>query len=137
MDWLILIGRVIFVLIFVISGLNVHLLNWRNGVAYARQNGVPVPELLVPLSGLMAVVGGVLLALGLWPDLGALLLAAFVFPVAFGMHRFWRLEDPMMRLNDQVHFLKDCALGGAALALFGFFQQFGDEVGLTLTGPLF
>jgi uncharacterized membrane protein YphA (DoxX/SURF4 family) len=136
-DWLILIGRVIFVLIFVISGLNVHLFNWRNGVAYARQNGVPVPELLVPFSGLMAVVGGVLLALGLWPDLGALLLAAFVFPVAFGMHRFWRLEDPMMRLNDQVHFLKDCALGGAALALFGFFQQFGDEVGLTLTGPLF
>ena len=137
MDWLILIGRVIFVLIFVISGLNVHLFNWRNGVAYARQNGVPVPELLVPFSGLMAVVGGVLLALGLWPDLGALLLAAFVFPVAFGMHRFWRVEDPMMRLNDQVHFLKDCALGGAALALFGFFQQFGDDVGLTLTGPLF
>jgi uncharacterized membrane protein YphA (DoxX/SURF4 family) len=136
-DWLILIGRVLFVLIFVLSGLNVHLFNWRNGVAYARQNGVPAPELLVPFSGLMAVGGGLLLALGLWPDLGALLLAAFIFPVAFGMHRFWRYEDPMTRLNDQVHFLKDTALGGAALALFGFFQQFGDEVGLTLTGPLF
>ena len=137
MDWLILIGRVIFVVIFVVSGLNVHLLNWRDGVAYARQNRVPAPELLVPLSGLMAVVGGLLLALGLWPDLGALLLAAFVFPVAFGMHRFWEVEDPMTRLNEQVHFLKDTALGGGALALFSFFQQYGDEVGLTLTGPLF
>jgi putative oxidoreductase len=67
----------------------------------------------------------------------ALLLAAFVFPVAFGMHRFWRLEDPMMRMNDQAHFMKDNALGGAAPALFAFFQQFGDDVGLTLTGPLF
>jgi putative oxidoreductase len=136
-DWLILTGRVLFVLVFVLSGLNVHLFNWRNGVAYARQNGVPAPELLVPFSGLMAVGGGLLLALGLWPDLGALLLVAFIFPVAFGMHRFWRYEDPMTRLNDQVHFLKDTALGGAALALFSFFQQFGDEVGLTLTGPLF
>jgi hypothetical protein len=33
--------------------------------------------------------------------------------------------------------MKDNALGGAALALFAFFQQFGDDVGLTLTGPLF
>jgi putative oxidoreductase len=53
------------------------------------------------------------------------------------MHGFWKVEDPMMRMNDQAHFMKDCALGGAALAFFGFFQQFGDEVGLTLTGPLF
>ena len=137
MDWLILIGRIVFVLVFVISGLSVHLLKWRDGVAYARQSGVPMPELLVPFSGLMAVGGGLLLALGLWPDLGALLLAAFIFPVAFGMHAFWKIEDPMMRVNDQAHFMKDNALGGAALALFGFFQQFGDDVGLTLTGPLF
>ena len=66
------------------------MLKWRDGVAYARQSGVPMPELLVPLSGLMAVGGGVLLALGLWPDLGALLLAAFIFPVAWMMHAFWQ-----------------------------------------------
>lgn len=137
MDWLILIGRIVFVLVFVMSGLSIHLLKWRDGVAYARQSGVPMPELLVPFSGLMAVGGGLLLALGLWPDLGALLIAAFVFPVAFGMHAFWKIEDPMMRMNDQAHFMKDNALGGAALALFAFFQQFGDDVGLTLTGPLF
>jgi putative oxidoreductase len=134
-DWFILIGRIVFVLVFVMSGLTLHLLKWRDGAAYARQYGVPA--VLVPLSGLMAVGGGVLLALGLWPDLGALLIAAFVFPVAFWMHGFWKVQDPMMRMNDQAHFMKDTALGGAALAFFGFFQQFGDEVGLTLTGPLF
>lgn len=137
MDWVLLIGRIVFVLVFVMSGLTVHLLKWRDGVGYARQKGVPMPELLVPFSGLMAVGGGLLLALGLWPDLGALLIALFVFPVAFGMHAFWKVEDPMMRMTEQVHFMKDSALGGAALALFAFFQQFGDEVGLTLTGPLF
>jgi uncharacterized membrane protein YphA (DoxX/SURF4 family) len=134
MDVVLLIGRVIYVFVFIVSGLTVHLLQWRQGVDYARMNRVPAPELLVPFSGVMAVVGGVLVALGLWADLGALLLAAFVFPVAIGMHRFWEKEDPMMRVNDQAHFIKDCALGGAALALFSLFQQFGDEIGLTL-GP--
>lgn len=137
MDWFILIGRIVFVLVFVMSGLTVHLLKWRDGVAYARQSNVPAPELLVPFSGVMALGGGVLLALGLWPDLGALILAAFIVPVATMMHGFWKIQDPMMRMNDQAHFMKDMALGGAALAFFGFFQQFGDDVDLTLTGPLF
>ena len=135
MDWLLLIGRVLFVLVFLTSGLTVHLIRWRQGVQYAAQHGVPAA--LVPLSGVLAAAGAVLLAAGIWPDLGALLLAAFIFPVALWMHRFWRIEDAMMRANDQAHFMKDIALGGAALALFAFFQQFGDEVGLTVTGPLF
>jgi putative oxidoreductase len=134
MDVVLLIGRVLFVSVFIMSGATVHLLKWRDGVAYARMRNVPAPELLVPASGVMAVVGGVLVALGLWADLGALLLAAFVFPVAVMMHAFWKLEDPMERLQDQVHFMKDVALGGAALALFALFQQFGSDIGLTV-GP--
>jgi putative oxidoreductase len=134
MDVVLLIGRVLFVGVFIMSGATVHLLKWRDGVAYARMKNVPAPELLVPASGVMAVVGGVLVALGLWADLGALLLAAFVFPVAVMMHAFWKLDDPMERLQDQVHFMKDVALGGAALALFALFQQFGDDIGLTV-GP--
>jgi putative oxidoreductase len=134
MDWVILVGRVLFIGVFLISGLTVHLLKWRQGVEYARMRGVPAPELLVPFSGLMAVGGAVLVALGLWADLGALLLAAFVFPVAFGMHAFWKESDSMARMMEQVQFTKDVALGGAALALFGLFEQFGDEIGLTL-GP--
>lgn len=137
MDWVLLVGRVIFAALFVFSGAGVHLLQWRQGVEYARMNRVPAPELLVPFSGLMAVAGGLSVALGVWPDAGALLLALFIFPVAFGMHAFWRIDDQMARMGDRAHFMKDVALGGAALALFAFFQQFGDDVGLTITGPLF
>jgi putative oxidoreductase len=111
MDVILLIGRILFASIFIVLGSTVHLLNWRDGVAYARAKNVPAPELLVPASGLMAVSGGLLLVIGLWADLGALLLAAFVFPVAVGMHAFWKVEDPMERLQEQVHFMKDVALG--------------------------
>ena len=61
MDVVLLIGRVLFASIFIVSGSTVHLLNWRDGVAYARAKNVPAPELLVPASGLMAVAGGLLL----------------------------------------------------------------------------
>lgn len=134
MDVILLIGRILFVSVFVVSGATVHLLKWRDGVGYARMKNVPAPELLVPASGVMAVVGGLLVALGLWADLGALLLAAFIFPVAIGMHAFWKVDDPMERMQEQVHFMKDVALGGGALALFALFQQFGGDIGLTL-GP--
>jgi hypothetical protein len=40
----------------------------------------------------------------------------------------------MERLQEQVHFMKDVSLGGGALALSAFFQQFGNEIGLT-AGP--
>jgi uncharacterized membrane protein YphA (DoxX/SURF4 family) len=110
------------------------LLKWRDGVAYARASNVPAPELLVPVSGLIAVSGGLLVAVGLWADLGALLLAAFAFPVAVWMHAFWKQDEPMQRANQQAHFMKNVSMGGAALALFALFQQFGNEIGLT-AGP--
>jgi uncharacterized membrane protein YphA (DoxX/SURF4 family) len=138
MDWILLIGRILFVLIFVMSGSMLHLLKWRDGVGYARASGYTLaPELMVPASGLAAVLGGLSVAIGVWPDLGALVIAAFAFPVAYFMHAFWKVDDPMMRANQQAHFMKNMSMGGAALALFAFFQQFGDEIGLTVTGPLF
>jgi uncharacterized membrane protein YphA (DoxX/SURF4 family) len=48
----------------------------------AHAMGGPAPEVLVPASGLMILVGGILIALGVWADLGALLIAAFLVPTA-------------------------------------------------------
>jgi putative oxidoreductase len=81
--------RILFAAISIVSGSTVHLLKWREGISYARASNVPAPELLVPASGVIALGGGLLVAFGPWADLGALLLAAFVFPVAVGMHAFW------------------------------------------------
>jgi putative oxidoreductase len=48
---------------------------------------------MVPLSGAMLLAGGLLIAIGLWPDLGALLLAAFLLPVAYYMHAYWKIDE--------------------------------------------
>jgi putative oxidoreductase len=131
-----LIGRLLFVALFVNSGIN-HFRQREGMVAYSRASGLPAPELAVPLTGLMILVGGLLVALGVWPDLGALLIAAFVLPTAFLMHAYWKVDDPMMRGNQQAHFMKNVSLGGAALSLFALYAQVGDDAAYLLGGPLF
>ena len=136
MDVLLLIGRLAFVGIFLNSGVK-HLTQREGMAAYARSAGTPAAELLVPLTGVMILAGGILLGIGVWADLGSLLLLAFIVPTAWFMHGFWRHDDPMERANQQAHFLKNMSMAGACLVAFYLFEQFGDHIGLTLGGPLF
>jgi uncharacterized membrane protein YphA (DoxX/SURF4 family) len=136
-DVLFLIGRILFVLAFVMSGSTVHLLKWRAGVQYARMYNVPLAELGVPLTGVVAVVGGVFVALGLWGDLGALMLAGFLALITPFMHAYWREQDPMQRANQMAHFQKNVAMLGGALILFYAWNQLQGDAGLSITDPLF
>jgi putative oxidoreductase len=123
--------------VFLFSGATVHLIQARQGIEYARMYRVPAAEVLVPLSGVMAVVGALSVILGIWADLGALLLIAFLLPVAFFMHAFWRETDEQMKANQMAHFLKNMALAGGALILFYAYNQLQGAAGLTITDPLF
>jgi putative oxidoreductase len=137
MDVVFLIGRILFALVFAISGLTVHLIQRRQGVEYARMNKVPMPELGVPLTGVMAVAGSVMIALGLWGDLGALLIAAFLLLITPLMHAFWRETDAMQKQVQMANFNKNFALLGGALVLFYVWNQLQGDAGLSITDPLF
>jgi putative oxidoreductase len=134
MDAIQLVGRLVFVAMFLSSGI-AHFKNREGMTAYARSSGAPAPGLLVPASGAMILVGGVLVALGVWPDVGVLLIAAFLLPVAYFMHAFWKIDDPQMRQQQQVHFMKNLSLFGAALVMFACFAD--GHTGLALGGSLF
>jgi putative oxidoreductase len=137
MDVIFLIGRILFALLFVLNGIQAHLVKREQGVQYARMYNAPAPELLVPLTGVMIIAGGVMVALGLWGDLGALLIFAFLVGITPIMHAFWKEEDPMQRVNQLAHFMKNLGLAGAALIVFYAFVKLDDEAGATLTDPLF
>lgn len=137
MEVVFLVGRILFVLAFLLSGSTMHLLQARQGIEYARMYRVPAPELMVPVSGLIAVLGGLSVALGIWGDLGALLLVAFLLPVAFYMHAFWKETDPQQQANQMAHFLKNLSMAGGALVLFYAWNQLQSDAGLSITDPLF
>ena len=136
MDVVFLIGRILFVVPFLLS-VQIHLINREQGVQYARMYNVPLAELGVPLTGLMALVGGLSVLLGVWGDLGALLIAAFLFLITPFMHAFWREQDAMQRGIQTAMFTKNFALAGGALVLFYVWNQLQDDAGASLTDPLF
>ncbi|WP_103501536.1 MULTISPECIES: DoxX family membrane protein [unclassified Streptomyces] len=136
MDVLILIGRILFVVLFLSSAVG-HLTQTKGMSQYAASKGVPSPYWATFGSGVLLLVGGLMVLLGIWADLGALLLLVFLMPTAVLMHGFWSQKDGGARQQEMIQFNKDLALAGAALMLFVFFAYAGSDLGLTMTGPLF
>ncbi|MDQ3986023.1 MAG: DoxX family protein [Actinomycetota bacterium] len=137
MDVLILLGRILLSVHFVFSGLMFHIGKREMAAQFAQSKGVPAAALAVPLSGIVAVVGGLMVLLGIYADLGALLLLIFILPTSFFMHVFWKEQDPQEQANQQVHFFKNVQIAGGALLVFVLFAYGGEAVGLTITDPLF
>jgi uncharacterized membrane protein YphA (DoxX/SURF4 family) len=136
MDVIVLIGRILFVAIFLASGF-AHLGQARNMAGYVGSMGVPSPMLAVQVSGVQMLVGGLMVLLGIWMDLGFLILAAFLVPAALLIHPFWKIEDPVQLNVERAQFMKNIALTGACLAQFAFVAYLGPDLGLTITEPLF
>ena len=129
------IGQVLFALIFINSGIG-HLTKLDAMTGYAKYKKVPAAKLSVIVSGLMILVGGVFVGLGIYADLGALLLAIFLIPTAFMMHNFWKESDATAKMNETIAFFKDLSMAGAALIIFALVKG-GAELGIHITKSFF
>jgi len=112
--YLVPVGRALFAAIFIMAGLG-HF--QPQEIAYAASAGVPLANIAVPVSGVMAIAGGLSILLGYHARIGALLIALFLVPVTFTMHAFWAVSDPMMRQVQQAMFFKNISMLGAALLI--------------------
>jgi putative oxidoreductase len=122
MRYVVLIGRILFSAIFVTAIIN-HFMPMT--ISYANQAGVPIARALVPISGIIAGLGGLSILLGFRARIGAWLIVLFLVPVTLTMHNFWAVSDPMMRGMQLANFMKNLSMLGAALLI----SYFG-------TGPL-
>jgi putative oxidoreductase len=114
---LVLLGRLFFVLIFVMAGPN-HFAS--QTIAYAASQGVPMASVAVPFSGILAILGGLSILLGFRARLGAWLIILFLVGVTPMMHNFWAVTDPMMRQMQMIMFMKNVSMLGAALLITQF-----------------
>lgn len=117
MKYLELLGRILFSLIFLMTITN----HFSSGaVEYAISKGVPLAEILVPLSGIIAFLGALSIILGYKTRIGASLIIIFLIPVTFMMHNFWDMTDQMMRMTQRVMFMKNISMLGAAFIISYF-----------------
>jgi putative oxidoreductase len=114
----VLLGRLFFVMIFLMAGPN-HFS--KQTIAFSASQGVPLASIAVPLSGILALAGGLSVLLGYRAKIGAWLIALFLVPVTLMMHKFWAVTDPMMAQMQMVMFMKNVAIFGGALLI----SQFG------------
>lgn len=133
MNTIFLIGRILFAVLFLFSAVG-HLSQTAAMTGYSKSKGVPFPQLAVIASGVLFCLGALSVLLGVWGDLGALVLAAVLIPTCFFMHAFWKETDAMAKQTEMTTFIKNVALMGGALAFFVAFQVVR---GLAITGPLF
>jgi putative oxidoreductase len=124
MRYLVFIGRILFALIFITAAPR-HFT--QEGAQHAADLGVPFAAVLVPISGTMALAGGLSVAIGYKARWGAWLLVGFLVPVTLMMHAYWKLHDPAAIHMQQAMFAKNVSMLGAALLL----TQFGSG-GLSL-----
>ena len=115
--FLVPIGRALFALIFIASGFG-HFS--ADTIGYAQHAGVPLASIAVPLSGVIALAGGLSVLLGYHARIGAWLLVLFLVPVTIMMHAFWAVPDPMMAKMQQAMFMKNISMLGGALLLTYF-----------------
>lgn len=111
---LVLLGRTLFAAIFVLAGAK----NFSpHAIQEAAALGVPMSSLAVPLSGALALAGGLSVLLGYRARLGAWLLVLFLAPVTLAMHPFWATADPQLAQLHTIMFLKNLSMIGGALLL--------------------
>ena len=109
-----LLGRFLFVLIFLMSGPR-HFLS--QTIAYAAAQGVPLASIAVPFSGILALAGGLSILLGYRARIGAWFIILFLAAVTPMMHKFWGVTDPMMYQMQFVMFMKNVSMLGGALLI--------------------
>ena len=117
MKFIVPLGRFFYSLIFINSGL-FHFS--KMAVDYAASQGVPMATVLVPVSGIMAMAGGLSIFLGYKAKWGAWLIIAFLIPVTFMMHAFWKFDDPSERQVQMTMFMKNISMLGAAFLIAWF-----------------
>ncbi len=72
-------------------------------------------EQAVRLNGAVQLAAGSLLALGRFPRLSALAIAATLVPTTLAGHRFWEEDEDKDQAQQRIHFLKNLSMFGGLL----------------------
>lgn len=113
---LFIIGRILLGGFFIYSGVN-HFAKLNGMTGYAKAKRLPFPALAVGLSGLMLLVGGLMILFNFHIIIGFWILVIFMVFATLTMHQFWMEKDPAHRQAESIGFLKNIALIGALLMM--------------------
>jgi putative oxidoreductase len=108
-----LVGRVLLALLFILSGFG-KLTGFAATAGYMASKGLPFAELLLILTIVIELGGGVMIAIGYKARWAALVIFLFLIPVTLIFHNFWAVEASELR-GQMIQFQKNLAIMGGML----------------------
>ena len=113
-----LVGRILLALIFIISGFG-KITGYAGTAGYMASKGLPMVAVLLPLTILVELGGGLLIALGWKARWAAAVIFLFIIPVTLVFHNPAGL-DPAQAQQQMINLLKNVSIMGGMLGLFAF-----------------
>jgi len=107
------VARALMAAIFLVAGVR-KLMGYAGTLGYFGSLGIPLPEVVLPLTILLELGGGIALLIGWRTNWVAMALGLFSLVSALLGHRFWAAE-PAQFSNQLNHFLKNVAIAGGFL----------------------
>lgn len=113
-----LLGRFLLSIIFIIAGIN-KITGFEGTMGYMASKGLPMVEVLLILSIIIELGGGLMILLGWQARAGATAIFLFLIPVTLVFHPFWSFEG--QEAMHQFHnFFKNLAIMGGLLYIMCF-----------------
>lgn len=122
-------GRAMLCGIFIIAALTNKIPNFDTVTQRMTDQGIPEAKLMLIGAIVFMLLGSLMVVSGIGARFGALLLLIFLCAATYYFHDFWTIDPSQevvttisgsdARLNEMVHFMKNLAIAGALLMIFG------------------
>lgn len=110
------VGRTLLGLYFIIPGAS-KIFNFAGTLALMRLKGVPFSSVLLPITIVVQIIGGIFLVLGKNLRVSSLLLFGLTILINIYIHNFWSLAGDPSQGHEMQNFIKNLAIAAGLLIL--------------------
>lgn len=110
-----LFGRILLSLVFIGSGLS-KIFAFHSMAGMLAGKGFPLATIAMAVAIVIEVIGGLAILTGFHAKLTGWIVFLYLIPTTLVFHNFWTMQG-MMRMDNQVHFMKNLAIMGGLLLL--------------------
>ena len=115
---LMILGRSLLGLYFIVPGIS-KVTGFAEMSAYMADHGVPLVPVLLVVTIIVQIGGGVCLAVGYRAQIMAFVLAGLTLLISLYMHNFWNYEAGLERAHEMQNFIKNMAIMAGLLFVAG------------------
>jgi putative oxidoreductase len=117
-DWAALIGRALLAFVFVPAGYS-KIGGFAGTAGYMASKGLPAVEVLLALTIVLELGGGLMLLIGWKARWAALAIAGFTLLAALLFHNYWAMPEAEQMMQ-RLMFVKNLGIAGGLLMVFAF-----------------